>query len=178
MPPPRATPKPPAELAFLGADALAGASMGFDIKLLRESTGSVFSVERTVRFQDVDAAGIVFHPRILEYFHDTFCEFLAANGHPLDRVLRERQWGSPLSHAEADFFTPLRFGDRIAVEMVKADLALSEVTVGHRLRRLEDGRVAAVGQTVHVFIDSAGVRRIEVPQGLRAAFEQLGGPEA
>jgi acyl-CoA thioesterase FadM len=35
--------------------------------------------------------------------------------------------------------------------------------------------VAAVGQTVHVFIDSAAVRRIEVPHALRAAFEQLSG---
>jgi len=147
--------------------------MRFDPDQLRHSSGRAFSVERTVRFQDVDAAGIVFHPRILEYFHDTFCEFLARHGHPLDRVLREKQWGSPLSHAEADFFLPLRFADRIAVEMVRVDVALSEVTVGHRVRRLEDGSVAAVGQTVHVFVDWAAVRRIEVPHGLRAAFEEL-----
>ena len=127
-----------------------------------------------MRFQDVDAAGIVFHPRILEYFHDTFCEFLAASGQPLDEVLRKRRWGAPLSHAEADFFAPLRFGDRIAVELVQAHVEPSMVTVGHRIRRLEDARVAAVGETSHVFIDSAGVRRIEVPPGLRAAFERLG----
>jgi 1,4-dihydroxy-2-naphthoyl-CoA hydrolase len=148
--------------------------MRFDLEQLRDSAGPVFSLERTVRFQDVDAAGIVFHPRILEYFHDTFCEFLAANGHPLDRVLREKRWGAPLRHAEADFFAPLRFGDRMAVEMVLANLAQSEVTVGHRIRRLGDGSVATVGQTVHVFVDSSAFRRIAVPDELRTAFVELG----
>src|SRR5512145_2250396 len=85
----------------------------FDVEQLRKRPPESFAVERDVRFQDVDAAGIVFYPRVLEYFSDAFVAFLTANGTRLAEVLRERRWGAPLRHAEADYFKPLRYGDRI-----------------------------------------------------------------
>jgi YbgC/YbaW family acyl-CoA thioester hydrolase len=134
-----------------------------------------FAVRRAVRFQDVDAAGLVFHPRVLEYFHDAFVEFLAAHGQRLDEVLQQARWGAPLRHAEADYLAPLRFGDEIEVALVKARLEQSEVRLDFRVTRARDDEVAAVGHTVHVFVDARTFRRRPVPDELRVAFESLGG---
>ena len=39
-----------------------------------------FTHRMLARFQDVDAAGIVFFARIFDYFHDAYVAFFAAHG--------------------------------------------------------------------------------------------------
>lgn len=126
-----------------------------------------------VRFQDVDAAGIVFYPRFLEYFHDAKVAFLRARGCPLDRAIAERQWAAPLKHAEADYFKPLRFGDRVEVALVAARLDGSDLVLGYRVRRGEE--VVAVGQTQHVLVEPASFARVAPPARLAAALRELVG---
>jgi hypothetical protein len=76
---------------------------------------------------------------VLEYFSDAFIAFLNHNGARLPDVLRERRVGAPLRHAEADYFTPLRYGDRIEVAMVRCRLEATAVAIGYRVARLADG---------------------------------------
>jgi 1,4-dihydroxy-2-naphthoyl-CoA hydrolase len=131
-----------------------------------------FSERRSVRFQDVDAAGIVFFGRVFEYFHDIYVSLLATAGHPLDTVLRERRWSAPLRHAEADYLRPLAFGDAIEVAIVRAHVEATEVVLGYQIQK-ESGDVAAIGQTVHTFVEPTTFRRIDIPDDLRARFEKL-----
>jgi len=132
-----------------------------------------FRVAMAARFQDVDAAGIVFFARVLEYFHDAYLAFLADAGQPLPAVLAERRWAAPLRHAEADYLRPIRFGDALEVQLVRARFEGSTLVVGHRLAAA-DGAALAVGTTVHVFVDPATFRRADPPAGLVAAFSRLG----
>lgn len=142
---------------------------------LKPRTPGAFAERRSVRFQDVDAAGIIFYPRLLEYFHDTYVSFLAASGAPLPQVLAERRWISPVRHAEADYFRPLRFGDEVEVALVRAHVEPTEVTVGYRVARIGSDEVAAVGQVVHTFLDAASFTRTEIPSALRRAYAALEG---
>lgn len=139
---------------------------------------AVFTHVSSVRFQDVDAAGVVFFARIFDYFHDAYVAYLAKHGLPLDRVLTSADWGLPIRHAEADYFHPMRFGDEIAVELVGALAADSEVRIAYRIAGDSSGgspRVLAVGHTRHVAIsrssDTPG--RIAVPPALARALEPL-----
>ena len=149
-----------------------------------------FSHELLVRFQDVDAAGIVFFARILDYCHDAYVAFLAAAGCPLDASLRESRWMAPLVHAEADFIRPLRFGDRVRVHLVAARVRESSYTVGYRLERAGDpaggaadarapgplaGEAVAVGQTVHVVVDPRSFARTPLPEAMRDALIRIAG---
>jgi 1,4-dihydroxy-2-naphthoyl-CoA hydrolase len=147
----------------------------FDVETLRQKPPSSFVVERDVRFQDVDAAGIVFYPRVLEYFSDAFIAYLGHSGARLADAVREKRWGAPLRHAEADYFKPLRYGDRIEVALVRAHVEECELTVGWRVARCSDGIVTCVGQTVHVFVDMRDFRRCPIPDELRQAFHALPG---
>lgn len=137
----------------------------FERDVLKSSIGSLFAEEIAVRFQDVDAAGVVFFARLFDYFHGAYEGLLESADLPLPRVIKNREWAAPLRHAEADYFLPLFFGDRIVIHLCLAQVEETEITLGYRLQK-EDGAVAAVGQTVHTFIDVASRKRRAVPEAL------------
>src|SRR5687768_5024506 len=90
----------------------------FERDVLKIRGATAFAEQRPVRFQDVDAAGIIFYPRLLEYFHDLYVNFMSAVGTPLPEVLRNGTWISPVRHAEVDYFKRLHFGDAVEVALV------------------------------------------------------------
>ena len=145
----------------------------FDRDELKLSRPHAFADNRAIRFQDVDAAGIIFYPRVLEMFHDVYVAFLAFAGAPLPEVLRTGTWIAPVRHAEADYFKPLRFGDPVSVEICRAHLSETEATLGYRIARSNDGEVCVVGQVVHTFVDRASFKRTPIPEPIRLALEHL-----
>ena len=140
-------------------------------ELLAAPPGS-WSLPLQVRLQDVDAAGVVFFARYLEYFHDALMTFLAEQGFDLPRLLEEGEILAPVKHAEADYLRPLRFGQRFVVEVLSAQVESTQVTVGYRLQT-EDGEIAAVGQSVHVAVDARTFERTELPPGIARALGGL-----
>jgi YbgC/YbaW family acyl-CoA thioester hydrolase len=141
-----------------------------DLKLSRPHA---FVESRAIRFQDIDAAGIIFYPRILEMFHDAYGAFLAFAGCPLPEVLQSGTWLAPVRHAEADYFKPMRFGDPVTVEICRAHLSESEATLGYRIARAPGGEVCVVGQVVHTFVNRATFKRTPIPEPVRRALEHL-----
>ena len=143
-------------------------TQGFTREEIEGATSVRWSEARVVRFQDVDAAQIVFYPRVLEYFSDAYVAMLLAGGFDLPGELA---LGSllPLVHAEADYLKPLRFGDATHVEVARVRLGETSFTVGYRVR-LASGRAAAIGQTVHVCLDRASFRPQAIPERVRAVL--------
>jgi len=145
----------------------------FDREELKRSRPTAFVDPRAIRFQDIDAAGIIFYPRVLEMFHDIYVAFLAFAGAPLPEVVRAGTWIAPVRHAEADYFKPLRFGDPVSVEICRAHLSETEATLGYRIARSDQGEVCVVGQVVHTFVDRASFKRTPIPEPIRLALEHL-----
>jgi 1,4-dihydroxy-2-naphthoyl-CoA hydrolase len=134
-------------------------------------TAFYFSHPMVVPFQDIDAAGIVFFARIFDYFHDAFVACMSARGLSLPDVIARGDWGAPLAHAEADYSRPLRFGDRVRAEIVRAEFGETSMTLHHQLVSDDAARlILATGRTVHVFIDRTSFRPRPVPDAARAAF--------
>ncbi len=143
----------------------------FDPRLLAVRPEWAFAVERDVRFQDVDAAGIVFFPRLLEYCNDVLVAWFAEVGLPLAQALAEGEWGAPVRSCHGEFLKPLRFGDRTEVALVRAATDDTEIALGFRIARLRDGVVAAVAETRHVVLEPRSFTRRPVPEALRKALE-------
>src|SRR5512143_1906178 len=89
-----------------------------------------------VRFQDVDAAGIVFYPRFFEYFHDAYTQVLDDSGAPLARGINEREWAAPLRRVFAEYLRPVRFGDVLEVAIVGVKIDGTDVNVGYRATKV------------------------------------------
>jgi len=145
----------------------------FDREELKRSRSSAFVDRRAIRFQDIDAAGIIFYPRILEMFHDAYGAPLAFAGTPLADVMQKHTWLAPVRHAEADYFKPLRFGDVVRVEIARAHVAETEAVLGYRVVREGDGELCVVGQVVHTFVERSTFRRTQMPLEVRRVLEQI-----
>lgn len=145
----------------------------YDRQTLLSVTREGFVRTRRVRFQDVDAAGVIFYAKVFEYCHDLYVEYLEAHAVSLVDVIKQRQWAAPIRHAEADYLRPLRFGDEVAVSLPVAHLAESELTLGYRISLGGTREVAVVAQSVHTFVSLPDFKRCPVPEGVFMAFQPL-----
>jgi 1,4-dihydroxy-2-naphthoyl-CoA hydrolase len=135
-------------------------------------TAPKFSHLRSVRFQDIDAAGIVFYAKFFEIFHDVYVDWLAHNGIDLAKAIASASWLAPLIHAEADYKYPLRFGDHTSVEIAAIQAKERSITVEYVLRDAKTAeKIYAVGKTAHVFVDRTTMRPIPIPEEIRAFID-------
>ena len=126
------------------------------------------------RFQDVDAAGVVFFARIIEYFHDAFALMMRTEGLPLEEVVAQRLWVAPIRESHASFLKPVRFGDRLTTAVVRSHLADTELFLGYRTENA--GQPCAVGYTRAVFVDPEAFTRASPPAEVSRLFARLARP--
>jgi len=112
----------------------------------------VFDTQLNIGMAQVDAAGVVFAPRLLELAHFVYEAFLAQHGWSVQRIL-DQGWALPIVHMEADFTRPLRLGDRVQATLNVERLGESSFTLGYRF--FKAGAVAAKAQSVHVATDGS-----------------------
>lgn len=136
---------------------------------MTETETGTFVHEHRVGFDDVDAAGIVYFPRILDYCHRAFEELLVALGRPLYETLRDGPHAAPVVHAEADYRSPLVHGDPVRIEIRIAEIGARSFQVAYVVRSGE--RLVAEARIVHVTLDRPSCAPVEVPKDLRAALE-------
>jgi len=122
-----------------------------------------------VALHDTDSAGVLFFGHLFRRAHDAYEAAMARIGWPIDRLIRDRELGLPVVHAEADFRQPLRHGDRVRVVLALEAVARERFTVGYQFWR--NDACAATAKTVHVAIDPRSGAVCPLPPGLAEAFQ-------
>ena len=136
------------------------------------ASSDTFEHDLTVRFHEVDRAGIVFFGRIFEFCHVGFEEVLSAMG--MTSVFQEENWGMPLVHAEADFKRPMLMGDKITVSLSVEKMSTGSITFGFEVLGAEDRGVRAVAKQVHAFVALDTMRPTSFPNSLSEGLKRLG----
>lgn len=124
----------------------------------------VFEYRFKLRLHDVDHAGAMFFARLFVHAHDAYESFMAHLGADLPGLIGGGTH-LPVAHAAADYLSPMRHGDEIAVELAVERLGHTSFTVGYAFRG--DGGACARVNTVHVFVDPRSGRPAPLPEGLR-----------
>ncbi|MEZ0311922.1 MAG: acyl-CoA thioesterase [Myxococcota bacterium] len=127
----------------------------------------------TVRFGDVDRAGIVFFARVFEYCHEAFEELLAVTAGGIQALFEAKDWGAPLVHADADFVKPMRLGERVRVQVAIEAASTKTITIAYRLLG-EDEVLRATARTVHAFVDLGTFRPVMFPSAFADALRGAG----
>jgi len=131
-----------------------------------------FIAHRIIRFDDVDHAQVVYFPRFLEFCHQTFEDFFNAEAKlPYVALLGDRGVGFPAVHAEADYFSPLRFGDSCRISMELLRLGTRSITHRFRIYRGED-LLAAEVKLVMAAIAVPGFTPRDIPEDIRALLQR------
>ena len=126
-----------------------------------------------IRFSDEDHARIVYYPRFFHFFHVAFEDFFDSEGVPYRRCLDEGV-GWPAVHAEADFESPVRFGDELEIAVDVARLGRTSATFQYA--GSVGGRPAVRGKIVVACIDMATMRSQPIPDRYRTVFEKHRSP--
>ena len=132
----------------------------------------MFQSEIVVRLQHTDAAGVMFFVRIFELAHVVYEELLESIGEPIPKDMSAARYIIPIVHAEADYRTSLRLGDRVSVEAIVSRLRGRSFTIDYTLTRA-DGTLAGTVQTVHVVVSPESGRAMTMPDALRSGLEGL-----
>jgi 4-hydroxybenzoyl-CoA thioesterase len=131
-------------------------------------TGDVFVFDRHVRFDEVDAAQILFFARFFNYAHDAMEAFFGQLPGGYVDLINTRKVGLPAVHVEADFINPLRFGDVARIEVVVTRIGRSSVAFRHTMTRQRDDAKVAVVTHVCAAVDLAHMKSVPIPDDMRA----------
>jgi 4-hydroxybenzoyl-CoA thioesterase len=127
--------------------------------------------ERPVRFEEVDAAQLVFFGRFFGYCHEAMEDLFAAVDGGYVNLITVRKIGFPAVHVEADFKSPLKYGDsaRIAVDVTK--IGNTSATLRFTITRVKGGAHIATLTHVCAVSDLVSLRAIPIPDDVRAVLE-------
>ncbi|MEO1619486.1 MAG: thioesterase family protein [Cyanobacteria bacterium J06632_3] len=89
---------------------------------------------RVIRFHETDAAGVVYFANLLTLCHEAYEAALAAGGFVLsDFFSAADDFAVPIVHTEADFYRPLRCGDRIQIQLTPKQLTPHSFEIAYAL---------------------------------------------
>ncbi|MBD1893327.1 thioesterase family protein [Coleofasciculus sp. FACHB-129] len=120
-----------------------------------------FTYTRTIRFQDTDAAGVVYFANVLAMCHEAYEESLAALDINLKLFFSNPNVAIPIVHASVDFFSPMYCGDKVVIQLIPQHLSSEKFEVNYQF--IAENRVVAQAITRHVCIDAATRSRKEIP---------------
>lgn len=130
-----------------------------------------FATELPVRFGEIDHAHVVYYPRFFHYFHQAFEEWFAqALGVSYPELVNGDRIGFPSVRIETEFLKPLRYGERVRVELEVAEIGRTSLTLRYTAVRLPDGATSARATIKTVAIDD-NFAPVPIPPVWRRRFE-------
>lgn len=132
--------------------------------------GAPHVFRRPVRFDEIDAAGFAYFPKVVALAHEALERLLedARPGGYAGWVVGERI-GLPCVHIAADFSAPLRFGDELVVTTSVVKFGGTSVTFDVRVAR-GDGTACAKIDYVVACAELRGPSKHPLPEALREAL--------
>lgn len=92
-----------------------------------------FVYTHTIRFQDTDAAGVVYFANVLAMCHEAYEESLAASGINLQLFFQNPAIAIPIVHASVDFFRPVFCGDQQTIYLTPESFTNHEFEINYQV---------------------------------------------
>ncbi|BAZ41700.1 thioesterase superfamily protein [Calothrix sp. NIES-4101] len=123
-----------------------------------------FTYHRTIRFQDTDAAGVVYFANVLKICHEAYEESLAASGINLKNFFQNSAIAYPIVHANVDFWKPIFCGDKLVVKLTSEKLNCEKFAINYKIAIADS--IVSQAMTRHVCIDVATRQKRELPDAI------------
>lgn len=131
----------------------------------------MFIAYNQVRMHDTDMAGILYFPRQFRFAHDALEDFIERFGYTFDQIFHQEKFIFVIVHAESDYLSPLRVGDRLEVHLFLEKIGKTSFTVVYHIYKSDKTLVGKV-KTVHVTLESTARIKMEIPNHFRKYLEQ------
>ncbi|MFO0760476.1 MAG: acyl-CoA thioesterase [Byssovorax sp.] len=128
----------------------------------------MIAFDRPIKFEEVDAAGIVFFARYLNYAHEAMERFFGELEGGYAHLIMGRRVGFPAVEVKIAFTSPMRYGDVLRIETRVSQLGNRSATFHYRMLHRETGALAAEIFHKVVVSDLVALKSCEMPPELRA----------
>jgi YbgC/YbaW family acyl-CoA thioester hydrolase len=115
----------------------------------------------------------VYYPHFFIYFHEAFEDFFNDAGISYVQLLDERRIGFPTVHVDTDYKAPLRYGDRLDIEVSVTKLSNRSLVMRYDGFRHRDGKQSVSCTITTVCVDMDTFTSREIPPDLRELFERF-----
>ena len=137
-----------------------------------------FSVSEYVRWEDIDAAGIINYQAYLRFFGLAEVELFRSCGLSYRRLFDELGVWLPRVHVECDFFHPVTLDELLVVEAYFGRIGTSSIHLNFEVRRSEQRDiVVATGKYILVSVKKGEFKPAPVPDEVRQALAPYVEPE-
>jgi acyl-CoA thioester hydrolase len=118
-------------------------------------------MEVRIYYEDTDCGGVVYYANYLKYFERARTQYLEERGLSVAGLMKE---GTVfvVVHAEVDYRSSARYGDRLVIETGVSDVTAASFTCSHMIRERESQRVIVEGSVRLAATDGNGkVQRLD-----------------
>ena len=127
-----------------------------------------FSVSEYVRWEDIDAAGIINYQAYLRFFGLAEVELFRSCGLSYKTMFEEIGVWLPRVHVECDFFKPVKLDELLVVEAYFGHIGTSSIHLNFEVKRKDDpGVTVATGKYILVTVGRGEFEPQPVPQLVR-----------
>jgi acyl-CoA thioester hydrolase len=127
-----------------------------------------FTVSEYVRWEDIDAAGIINYQAYLRFFGLAEVELFRSCGLSYKTLFEDLGIWLPRVHVECDFFHPVTLDELLLVDAFFGKIGTSSIHLEFEVRRSSDrDTVVATGKYVLVTVRRGEFRPAPVPDLLR-----------
>ncbi len=130
----------------------------------------MIAVRRPVRFEEVDAAGILFFARFAAYAHEAMERLFDDIEGGYVALITKRRIGFPAVTMAADFHAPLRYGDVARIQARVARVGTRSAELAYRIDREADSVRCATISHIVVVTDLATMTSCDMPSDVRIAL--------
>ena len=132
----------------------------------------MIALDRPIKFEEVDAANIVFFARFVTYAHEAMEHFFAGLDGGYVRLIVERRVGLPAVHVEMSFASPLRYGDVLRIETAVKKVGNRSAVLHYRMINARTGALSADLLHTVVTTDLRSLKSCDMPDDVRALLLQ------
>lgn len=126
---------------------------------------------RSVAFQEVDAAGLVFFPHFLTYAHEAMERLFSSLEGGYEALIQQRRIGLPAVRVEVDYTAPLIYGETARIETSVVHLGNRSMVIRYRFVRERDGAPTALVRHTVVVTDLDRKQSCPMPDDVRRAAQ-------
>ena len=124
--------------------------------------------ERPIKFEDVDAAGIVFFARFANYAHEAMEHFFSTLAGGYAGLIMDRRIGFPAVDLKVSFKSPVRYGDTLRIETRVSRVGTRSAVLRYRMVKARTGEVCAEIEHTVVVSDLRTITSCDMPPDVRA----------
>lgn len=122
----------------------------------------MFEYKHFVKLADTDSAGILFFANQFRIIHYAFETMLHSNGISFNEMLYTDKFALPLTHAEANFNSPIHVSDELTIRISVNEYSKTSFTLLYDIYKNND--LCGTAKTVHVAMDFKTGNKIDLPE--------------